>query len=388
MNRNEFETWMKDKMQELPFSPKEDGWLKLQADLQKPATPHKKVFLLPWMKIAASVMAVVSIGVASRYIFKETDSKENSMVTDNKSVAPVTPQAERTESASIPKTTIASPKQNISTPHLLSSNNTKVNNNITSDTNQAIIIPEIAGTEVAPKKENTGTTPSVKKDYQSNNLNKYGEPYAADNNAYAQNKVNSQILHVGMNANIGSSTVSNIGYQVGVVGRGNISKIIFVEAGLSLASNTVNTNSQHTFSSTKYDGVGNETNAITTTTNVEADYARNIISVGFSPSIGVKISRNLSVSAGGAVNRNLNPSLKLTNGNSIESEAFSKDIISTSQTVTNWDVGITCNADYKVTRNLSFNVNYRKGISDYLQQNNKYLKNSGVQLGLKFLFGK
>jgi hypothetical protein len=125
-----------------------------------------------------------------------------------------------------------------------------------------------------------------------------------------------------------------------------------------------------------------------TTSQVQANYARNIISVGFNPSVGVKVTRRLSVSTGGAVYRNLNPSLELTNASDIEIAALTKDIISTSQTVNSWDLGLTCNADYKVTKNLSFNVNYRKGLTDYLQQNNKYIKNSGVQLGLKFMLGR
>jgi hypothetical protein len=55
--------------------------------------------------------------------------------------------------------------------------------------------------------------------------------------------------------------------------------------------------------------------------------------------------------------------------------------------VANWDIGLTCAAGYKVTKQLSFNVNYRKGLTNYLQQDNKQIKNSGVQLGLKYVFG-
>jgi hypothetical protein len=398
MNRNEFENWMKDKVEEQQFLPSEDLWLKLHTDLQKPAAGQKKAFFLPWMKIAASVLVILSLGVATTYFIKDNNQQENAIVINKKqnnlpqqtnkqnalpvthtpttnNIAKILPNANnKANKAFVAADTYVKPQQN---------NNPFVKNK------EEIPTQEIAQThkqeqknqvEILPEKEN--------KNYANNNRNRQPLP-DTDNNLYVRNNKEQQAINLGMAANIGKSSISDlVGYQVGVVGRGNISKRIFVEAGISVASNTVSYSNQHSFPGVAMGSDGLTNHANNTTTNVQANYSRNVISVGVTPSVGIKVTKKLSLSTGGALYRNLNPSLALTNEKDIESAALSKDIISTSQKVSNWDIGVTCNADYKVTKNLSFNINYRQGLTDYLQKNNKYEKNSGVQLGLKFLFGK
>jgi hypothetical protein len=399
MNRNEFENWMKDKVEDQQFSPSEDLWLKLHADLQKPASGKKTAFFLPWMKIAASVLIILSLGVATTYFIKDNNRQDNVIVVNKKQNN--SPQQTNSHKLNTPSETntpatsnIAKiqPDANINKHKAYISADTYIkpqqNDNPLFKNKEEILVSQIAQTnkteqrnqvEIFPEKEN--------KNYADNNGNM--QPLQdANGNLYVKNNKEQQTINLGMAANVGKSTISDLGYQVGVVGRGNLSKRIFVEAGISVASNTVGYSNQHSFPGVEIgsDGLANYSN--NTTTNVQANYSRNVISVGITPSVGVKVTRKLSVSTGGALYRNLNPSLALTNEKEIESAALSRDIISTSQKISNWDIGVTCNADYKVTKNLSFNINYRKGITDYLQKNNKYEKNSGVQLGLKYLFGK
>jgi hypothetical protein len=409
MNRNEFENWMKDKVQEQQFSPGEDMWQKLHSDLQKPAGHEKKALLLPFMKlssvkIAASVILILSLGVAGTYFFNNNNTKNTPDVAVQKTAGSKQPNTSVDSNPS----NIADTKNTANTgaPILTASGTTLHKTNITPQHNtgdtplqsktpfllkeEKIEQPQIAQTQ--NKEEQPPTPQSKTNKEQFPKINNYQQPQSQnpDHRHYARNNnsKSTQAVNLGMAANIGRSTVSDVAYQVGVVGRGNISKRIFVETGISLASNTVNTSSTHAFSGVQL-GSDGLTNFETKTMNrVQADYARNVISLGVTPSVGFKVTRRLSVSAGGAVYRNLNPSLELTNGNDIEAAALSKDIISTSQKVTDWDLGVTCNADYKVTRNLSFNLNYRKGLTDYLQTEQKIIKNSGVQLGVKFLFGK
>lgn len=397
MNRNEFENWMKDKAEEQQFLPSEDLWLKLHADLQKPAAGQKKAFFLPWMKIAASVLIILSLGVATTYFIKDNDQKDNVIVV-NKNQNNLPQQTNSHKQNTLPETN--TPAENNIAKVLPDINNKNHKAFIAADTyikpqqngnlffknKEEIPAPEIAQTNKTEPKNQKEISPENKSKNYTNTDNKQPD---IDRTLYAKNNEGQQAINLGMSANVGKSSISDVvGYQVGVVGRGNISKRIFVEAGISLASNTVSYSNQHSFPGVEMgsDGLANYSN--NTTTNVQANYSRNVISVGVTPSVGIKVTKKLSLSTGGALYRNLNPLLELTNENDIENAALSKDIISTSQKVSNWDVGVTCNADYKVTKNLSFNVNYRKGITDYLQRNNKYEKNSGVQLGLKFLFGK
>jgi hypothetical protein len=396
MNRNEFENWMKDKVEDQQYLPSEDLWLKLQTDLQKPAAGQKKVFFLPWMKMAASVLIILSLGVVTRYFIKNNDQQDNVIVATEKQNK--APQQTKDSKHNSPSPTITPATNNIASVHpTVNKTPNKVLNTSdhylkTQQSNNSFIKSKegIANSAVVqtnkPERKNQSEIFSEKQ--HKNDVN--NRPPLPDLNGplYAKNNREHQAINLGMSANVGKSTISDLGYQVGVVGRGNISKRIFVEAGISVASNTVSYSSQHSFPGVEIGSDGLTNYANNTTTNVQANYSRNIISVGVTPSVGVKVTQRLSLSTGGAVYRNLNPSLALTNEHDIESAALSKDIISSSQKISNWDIGIICNADYKVTQNLSFNINYRKGITDYLQKNNKYEKNSGVQLGLKFLFGK
>ena len=397
MNRNEFENWMKDKVEDQQFLPSEDLWLKLQADLQKPAAGQKKVFFLPWMKMAASVLIILSLGVATRYFIKNNDRQDNVIVAtekQNKASQQINDSKQNTPSVTITPTTDnltrVQPAVNKNSNKVFHTSDRYLkpqqNNNLFIKNKEEITNPVIVQTNKPEQKNQVEILPEKEhKNYANNNRQPLPD---MDGPLYVKNNKEHQAINLGMSANVGKSTISDLGYQVGVVGRGNISKRIFVEAGISVASNTVSYSNQHSFPGVEIGSDGLTNYANNTTTNVQANYSRNVISVGVTPSIGVKVTQRLSLSTGGAVYRNLNPSLALTNENDIESAALSKDIISTSQKISNWDVGVTCNADYKVTKNLSFNINYRKGITDYLQKNNKYEKNSGIQLGLKFLFGK
>src|SRR6218665_2569532 len=81
MNRNEFENRMKDKMQEQQFSPGEDLWIKLQADLQRPADSKRQALIfLPWVKIAAAVTLILSSGIGVTYFLSDRDPREANLI--------------------------------------------------------------------------------------------------------------------------------------------------------------------------------------------------------------------------------------------------------------------------------------------------------------------
>jgi hypothetical protein len=381
MNRNEFENSMKSKLQEQQFVPSEDMWLHLQADLQKKPSVKKSLIFLAPLKMAAGVL-LVALGTIAVYLINTKEETTNTQtITGNKTVtAPSTTPQPLNEPETIIATAVRpnNPAVTQKTIHTTLQGNKK---------DKAIekVVPNITTTPAIAQDNHTPTVAGNehKKDYPVKNIQpEERDHFYADNNTYHSKPVN-----VGLIANVGSSTVSNVNYQVGVTGRSDLSGAIFVEAGLILASNTVSNSNQYTFPGVSVSNDGFQNESEKSSTNVKANYARNVISVGFTPSVGIKATKRLSFTTGAALNRNLNPTLTLTNENDIESAALTNDIINTSQKVANWDIGLTCAAGYKVTKQLSFNVNYRKGLTNYLQQDNKQIKNSGVQLGLKYVFG-
>jgi opacity protein-like surface antigen len=122
--------------------------------------------------------------------------------------------------------------------------------------------------------------------------------------------------------------------------------------------------------------------------SVEARYGNDIISVGVSPSIGYHVTPRLALAAGVALYRNLDQSLTLKNEESIDRATLSNNVISSSQQIGKWDAGITGNASYNVSRKLAVDVQYRYGLSTYMRQDDKAVRNSGVGLGLNYMFGE
>ena len=387
MNRNDFETWMKNKIEEEQYTPTEDLWNKLNKDLQAPAPEQKKIFFVPWMKIAATLTLIISLGSATYFLLKDKNEnldnpKTNTIATNTENKKAPSEDIEKEENPNIV------PLGNNVTNQFANNAKATANNTLKATTIAAIdtnnILPK------PPEKQHHEGIAQPPTQLVKENKNKQDiklDPYPTYNYIKENNQERQGGFNMGIAANVGKPSVGSVGYQLGLVGRADISKTVFAEATIAMASTSVNYSQGHSFPgmTSSNDGL---TSNVREEVKVNAIYARNIISVGVNPSIGIKIGKKLSVSGGGAVYRNLNPELSLTNKNEIESAALTNGIISTSEKVSNWDIGITSNADYKITKQLSFNANYRQGLSNYLHYNNKYHKNSGFNLGLRYIFGK
>jgi len=385
MNRNEWEQRMKDLAEEQSFPPEEAGWLKLSAALQQPAqaaVARRRLFLTP-LRMAAAAALLLSAGAAVWTGLRKTGREPGLQVSYHPGLPSAT-KAALPSSEAVPAPVPNTIGLTASVPaHPVATTNTIAQTNVPPAENNAVTTEA----EITAPASSTGLASPVNENRPAGKENLPEGPALWQGDVYATNSTTppAPALHLGVNAQISSSTVSQAVYQVGVIGRRELSRKLYIEAGLALASNTVNNVSKHTFSTIEHNAASGVSSI--STSEVEADYSRNIVSLGFSPSIGLKATRKLSVSAGAAINRNLNPFLAITNSAEIAEDALSKHIVSTSQAITNWDIGLTCNAGYQVTQHLSMSIGYRRGLSDYLLQNNSYLKNSGVQFGLKYLFG-
>ena len=229
MNRNELENWMKDKAEEQQFLPSEDLWLKLQADLQKPAAGQKKAFFLPWMKIAASVLIILSLGVATTYFIKDYNQQDNVIVV-NKKQNNLPQQTNIPKQNTIPETN--TPATNNIAKILPNVNNKTNKSFIAADTyvklqqndnpffknKEEIVVPEIVQTnKTGPKNQKEIFPENKNRNYT--NINTDNERPDVDKALYARNDKEQQAINLGMAANVGKSSISDVvGYQVGVVG--------------------------------------------------------------------------------------------------------------------------------------------------------------------------
>lgn len=372
MNSAEFENWMKQKVDSEEYMPTAGMWNKLQADLQDKKPKKRNLLLIPMVKIAAAVLVLFSAGY---FIWPD---KEGISLPESKLIA--TSRMNQSKASDTNETTINDKDEVVSSPataNRLIKYSTETTYIYSSD---SIAIPESLISERQVAFVSEADSASKLPAFVSPEII-YPEPvnYASDKRFQSGNDI-------GIAAQIGKPGLGTLGYQIGVVGRREISNKLFVETTVALASTAINANRNYSFTSVNMGADGLTNNFEKETENINARYARNIIALGANPSLGLKLSRNVSVSGGVAVYRNINPSLTLTNKGEIGNEALTNAVVNDEQRLSLWDVGFTANADYRVTDKLLFNLHYRKGVTDYYHGDNKQYKNSIFNIGIKYMF--
>jgi len=394
MNRSEFEHWMKEKMEQQPFFPSEDKWNKLQQELQQPRPRRQAFIFFPFVKIAAGIVVVAGLGSGIYFLNNTSETSDvpartASLDATKPSANPEKPAAEYEPAAAQGTWAHSTEIAKAATGH----QQTKPSWLPAETTVLQPSAPQDEG-EVLPALQETHTKPAiiVTKNKLEEQVKQQADPkspvYYALHEEENGRSTRGSGIGLGLAANIGKPSVGSIGYQVGLVGRKEINSHLYLEAAIAMASTTVSYSEQHTFPglAAGFDQMENLTKSEPTTVN--ANYGRNVVSLGVNPSVGIRLSRNVSVSAGAAAFRNLNPTLQLTNEQQFDQAILNHNIVDADQNVTEWDLGITGNADFKLTENLSVNANYRQGLTNYLNINNAFRKNSGFNIGLKYIFAK
>lgn len=192
-------------------------------------------------------------------------------------------------------------------------------------------------------------------------------------------------FNFGVAAQFGKASVGNMQYQIGVVARRNFSEKFYAEATLALAATDVAYSQSNKFQSVS---VNAGMSSSIQEKSIDAQYGKNIISLGISPNIGYRLTHGIAVSGGIALYRNLDQSLNLENQETMDAAALSNHVIENSKPISQWDAGLTGSATYEVSRQFSMQLQYRYGLSTYLYFNNEAIRNSGLNVGLKYLFGK
>lgn len=379
MNRNELEQWMKESLGNQEFLPGEEGWNKLQAAMHPAAREDRKkglILLLPAkLKAAAAIALLVSAGTA---VYLLTHSNHNNEITiaQNPNAKPVispTPSYEIPDTEgqnNTPALSATAVRLHTSTPARTA---TYGHAPVQVDTQHIASHPAtqpIAQQEdliVQPDKRHKDLPISV--------------PYPSPD---IKEKENGRHINVGVAAQFGKVSVGNMQYQVGVVAYRNISDKFYAKATLALAATDVGFTQQNNFKSFTTNSFGSSVDE----RKVDAQYGGNIYSVGIAPNIGYRITKRFAVSCGVAVYRNLEQSVSLQNRETITPASLDNDIVNTEKPISTWDAGVTGSATYQAGKRLSIDVQYRHGISAYMYTNNQPIRNSGVGIGLSYLFNR
>ena len=394
MNRNEVEQWMKESLGNKDYVPREDEWVKLREAITPPSRRNGLfVFaaLSTGWKLAASVVLLVAAGSMIYLIEGNKDKAPNNVaitVQESRPVAPVVTVVEKVDPASGPAVSLPHRQHSSAFNTPIHTSSVPVHANVTASSPVPNHEPQIVNTDPAPSqaKPTIATAPKPEA-FPTKPVTSHPD-IARDLIQDKQQSGNG--FTVGIAAQAGRASVGNMRYQLGVVARKDLSTKFYTSATLAMASTNVSYVQQNTFQTVivNTSSINSGSHATVQETSAEARYGKDILSIGLSPNLGYRVTPRLAISAGVTVYRNLDQSLNLKNEESLDPVTLSNNVVSTSQHINSWDAGLTGSASYNVTRKLGVDIQYRYGLSPYMYQGSQSIRNSGVGIGLNYMFGR
>lgn len=379
MNRDELEQWMKDSLAKQEFIPTEAAWDKLRTAMDTPAGKDRKkamIFLLPKrLRIAASVALCTAAGSLAYYMGRDHGTRISGSTIATVQPVPAAPLQKN----QMPVATAASNHDELqrhtgqpqlqkgALPHPAAHTN---------DSNTYVYTPPA---EPVHSSDSSSIKPNV---YAAAHSTTIPDPLFRDPLHETQNTTS---FNLGLAAQFGKANVGNMRYQVGVVAHQEIAGNLYAEATVALAATEVSyvqTSSfaSLTISSGAYNSIASK--------SVEARYTNNILSAGVSPALGYRITPKLALGCGMSLYRNLNPTVSLKEDATMDQAVLDNHLLSESKAVSGWDAGLTGNAAYTIGNKLAVSIQYRHGLSAFMYLDGQPVRNSGFNMGLKYLFGK
>lgn len=387
MNTSELEQRMKELLGEQEYTPTDASWEKMHEALHPSSSKRNLLLLLlPAWKMAATVGLVLTTGLGAYLFLKKEEPKAAPAIATQHTTRQQASAADRADDAAnitetVPETTSKASRQTIAIAPAAVKHSLK-------DT--AITAPAIVTRQETPSvaPQTAQESPAVhnnlaQQDQQPSNT-RHNYPPAFNK---AQPESERRSINLGLAANIGKPSLGNVQYNVGIVARKELSNRIFAEANVSLASTQVNY-SEHIASESALSGVGDfATESSNPPKEIMLNYSSNVIAVGIAPVIGVKATRNLSVSVGGDVYKTLNRNLSFKN--SPDATLKNELVTPPGKVITDWDAGVKAQLDYRLGKRLSMNTQYRQGLTQYILVNGpKPIRNSNFNIGFKYYIGK
>lgn len=372
MNLSDLEQRMKEDFDEIEFSPKDREWERMQAALKpkRSALP----LLLPFHKAVAAAALLVGVGTTGLYLFLSRPERDAMVLsTGHSKRQPISNTAQKSnkplteEQIPIPSFSGLAKQDRQAGPVPVSHEPARPN----------VPVP-------IKEKQQTAQQPVLVQTNRDNDIQKTFNRSQQQPGYYYQAPANSNNpLHLGIAANVGKPSLGNVQYNLGVVARKNLSQRFYAEANVSLSSSNVTYSEMGKAGADPADGLGSSVKPA-----AEFNFISNVISVGVAPSLGFKVTHNLSVAAGGDVYRALNRDLRPQVAPGYASSSYNLSGPPPERNITNWDLGLKAQLEYKLNGNFSLNTQYRQGLTQYIHVDGKSLKNSNFTFGLKYYFLK
>lgn len=384
MNTSELEQRMRELLEEEEYHPPATAWNKLKEELQPPASPARTVFLLPAWKAAAAVVLFLGLA-ATGYLFLRQTPSAPATGTGNIAHIPQASPAVRQETKKTPEAIAG--LQQARRPHatVKSPAAPSIARNAAAAQLPATQPKEVEHTPI-PEKQATPPVAQINQPVPAvpgAHTNPTGHTSPLQSWEPATEK--DHRFKLGIAANVGKPSLGDYQYNVGVVARQPLGDKFFAEATVALASTQVGYSERITApGKTGSIGSGDGMSNVSAT---DARYASNILSVGIAPAIGFKATKNLSVSLGGDLYKSLNRTLALQQDmGQLDKAGYT--MVTPDKNVTDWDAGVKAQADYRLGRKLSLNMQYRQGLTRFILIEDKSIKNSAFNIGLKYYIGR
>jgi hypothetical protein len=403
MSTSEFDELLRRKMDEDDFDFAPASWTQMAQDLDKsedrkvPPPTRRRYWLAIIGTIAstAAVWASVSLFLRSTPARQETYVAQSTHVAMNNAHTPATtsiqqtlPQPESVAQATSPVSgmAIASGIKPTTAARHIAAKISGTDNIAARHATPAITTAETNSTAAV-----TGNTTEL----QPGHPDPLKGPGMRDQPAKEQGWSNQDFVYNHRNNNTPARTslgiagglnygTSRPGYTVGVNARRSLGSKFFVEGDVALVSNA--TQNASTVATTEYntitDGsnIGTGTgqppvNAATAMKNASSKQSlNNLYYLQVAPSLGYRVYKQLSVSAGADVQR------MLQHNNNETAMTVTDEV----KLIPETDIGLTGKIEYGITPKLVTGVSYREGLNAMMDS--KYMNRSYLQVQVKFLF--
>lgn len=391
MKRDEFENWLKDEWENVPFEGNESDWEKLEARL--PTQSRKSLFFLPLKIVAGLALPVIGLywffnkennTIPSPPIQKETIVRNQLLDTLKQTHTTTNFFATNTTNASQHLTSIRTiNKKNYSN----SKNNFHLSNFHPTDENKNSYHTEdtIQTTTYPPQEEFVQN-----KSTHENSLETIPHPNVHQNNIpdYKKKLPEQPMLGYALYAGIGSTNISPLQFQTGLSAHLDVTEKLRLNASIGIQYAQVGIQQNYIFTGIHAD-IDNSSvpdgNYNNMETNMQIDYRNSIYSVGIQPGITYKIHKKWNITVGFYTHKNMNTEIQIqTDTDSRSMQLMDNGIFPSTQNIEKWNYGWTGELEYQLYPKLSLHAQYRHGMNTYIKSNHQNIRSTGIQVGIKF----
>lgn len=391
MSEKDFDTLLKSIMEQdtLHTSAPEAGWNKIFDELHKDAEKQPKavpfagasrsLHFRKWVAAACGIIAVAFGGYQALQMRSgetETPQLPHIVTAPHNAQPPATPQVPAT--TILPNSNTQTSIDNNRTPNTSSFYHTSSvrNNQQTINPSQLntpayptniISQPELPQDKIGyvpevvitpdPLKEQEDIIAPVQKQESPSPINT--NPYLDyDHNRYSYASNSGKNSSIGVNGGYNFGTL-NSGYAVALTAKTKITDDLFIGGSLGIAMNNMQTSNSTALSvpvnNAKARPTANNMNAINTPAVTNSTHQ--LAYLQFNPTIGYNITKNLTFSVGGDVQR-------LVNTKSDEVNIIFNAAQNESAIIPKTDLGVTGKTEFRLSKNLSTGLVYREGINN------------------------